>query len=300
MPPKSKHPCGACNKEVTKQTRSLACGICEYWFHFDCVEGMTDEFFESCGQAFATWGYSAFFCKCCRKATAKMNKMMKELKEEVEKLEKRIAIVEKEREQVTKRVDNVEEKAERVKAGLEGMEREVTSGMEKAKEEVTKKVQTEMKEQEERSENLVIYGLKESQEEQAGRRMEAEKEGVVEMAGKVGVELTLEEVEVKFRAGRKQEEEGARPRPLIVKIRNEEKREKIRRNARLLSRSEEWKAVFISEDLTWQQREEARKEEKRLREEADQKTEEAKNEGRRERFRVVGPRGRRRVVRVEE
>ena len=136
MPSKSvKHPCGACHK-TTVQTKALACGVCEFWFHVDCIEGMTDEFFESCGQAFSNYGYSAFFCKCCRKATAKMNKAMKELKEEVEMLEKRIANMEKEREQVTKRVEDVAEKAERVKEGLKGMEREVTSGMEKAKEEV--------------------------------------------------------------------------------------------------------------------------------------------------------------------
>ena len=299
MPPKSvKHPCGVCSK-TTVQTKALSCAICEFWFHCDCVEGMTEEFFESCGQAFATWGYSAFFCKCCRKATAKMTKTMKELKEEIDKLEKRIATMEKEREQVTKRVDDVEERAERMKAGLEGMEREVTSGMEKAKEEVKKEVHTEMKEQEERSENLVIYGLKERNEEEAASRMEAEKGKVLEMAGEVGVELTTEEVEVKFRAGKKPEE-GARPRPLIVKVKNEEKRERIRKNARLLSRTEEWKTVFISEDLTWQQREEARKQEKSLREEADRKTEEAKKEGKKGKFRIVGPRGRRRMVWVEE
>ena len=261
---------------------------------------MTDEFFESCAQAFSTYGYSAFFCKCCRKATAKMNKNIKELKEEVDRLEKRIADMEKERDQVTRRVDTVEEKAERVKAGLEGMEREVTSGMEKAKEEVKKEVKTEMKDIEERSENVVVYGLKERTEQEAGNRMEAERCLVREMAKEVGVELAPEEVEVKFRAGKKQEEEGAKPRPLIVKIKSEEKREKLRRNARLLSRSDDWKTVFISEDLTWQQREEARKQEKELREEADRKTEEAKKEGKTEKFRVVGPRGRRRVVQVED
>ena len=105
---------------------------------------------------------------------------------------------------------------------------------------------------------------------------------------------------MKFRAGKKQEEEGAKPRPLIVKIKNEEKREKIRKNARLLSRTPQWKTVFISEDLTWQQREEARKQEKSLREEADRKTEEARAEGKTGKFRVVGPRGRRRMVWVEE
>ena len=57
----------------------------------------------------------------------------------------------------------------------------------------------------------------------------------------------------------------------------------------------------MSPDLTWQQREEARQEEKRLRDEAEKKNEQAKNEGRTSgQFIVVGPRGRRRVVwRVE-
>ena len=120
------------------------------------------------------------------------------------------------------------------------------------------------------------------------------------MAKVAGVELAPNEFEIRFRAGKRREEEGARPRPLIVKIGNEEKREKLRRNARFLSRSEEWKSVFISEDLTWQQREEARKQERECWEEADRKTETAKNEGKRGRYRVVGPRGKRRVVYVEE
>ena len=260
---------------------------------------MTDEFFDSCTQAYQMWGYSAFFCKCCRKATAKMNKNIKELKEEVDRLEKRLASMEKDRDQVTKRVDNVEEKADRVRVGLEGMEREVSNGMEKAKEEVKKEVKSEMKDMEERSENIVIYGLKEQAEAEAERRMEAERLVVREMAREVGVDLLPEEMEIKFRAGRKSEEEGAKPRPLIVKVKSEEKRERLRRNARLLSRSDDWKTVFVSEDLTWKQREEARKQAREMKEEAEKKTEESKNEGKTGEWRVVGPRGRKRVVYVE-
>ena len=227
-----------------------------------------------------------------------MSKSMKELKEEVERLEQRIVAMEKERDQVTRRVSEVEVRTEKVKTDLEGMEKEVTNGMEKAKEEVKKEVRTEMKDQEERSENVVIYGLAESGDN-TERGKEAEEKKVKDMAKEVGVDLSQGEFEVRFRAGKKREEEGAKPRPLIVKISSGEKRERIRRNARLLSRSEEWKSVFISEDLTWQQREEARKQEKECREEADKKTEAAKNEGKQGKFRVVGPRGRRRVVYVE-
>ena len=260
---------------------------------------MTDEFYESCAQAYATWSYSAFFCKCCRKATAKMNRAMKELREEVDRLEERVEAMEKEREHVTRRVDNVEEKTERVKEDLKGMEKEVTTGMEKAKEEVRKEVRSEMKEIEERSENVVVYGLKEMDGNSAAVNNEAESRIIREMAKEIGVEMGVDDVEVKFRAGKKREEDE-RPRPLIVKIKDDEKRDKLRKNARLLARSDEWKKVFLSEDLTWQQREEARKQEKELREEADRRTEEAKKDGKAVKFRVVGPRGRRRVVQVED
>ena len=56
------------------------------------------------------------------------------------------------------------------------------------------------------------------------------------------------------------------------------------------------KSVFVSQDLTWAQREEARKEEKELRELAEKKTEEAKKDGKKGKYLVVGQRGRRRVV----
>ena len=103
-------------------------------------------------------------------------------------------------------------------------------------------------------------------------------------------------MEIKFRAGKKSEGEGVKPRPLIVRISDEETRERILRDFRNLARSPAFRSVFVSQDLTWAQREEARKEEKVLREMAEKKTEEAKNEGKRGRYLVVGQRGQRRVV----
>ena len=110
---------------------------------------------------------------------------------------------------------------------------------------------------------------------------------------------------MKFRAGRLREVEGeeeeSKPRPMVVRIEDDETRQRLLQNARKLAREEEWRKVFLSPDLTWQQREEARQEEKRLREEAERKTEEAKNGGREGgRYVVVGPRGRRRIVWREE
>ena len=91
-------------------------------------------------------------------------------------------------------------------------------------------------------------------------------------------------------------EEGAKPRPLIVRVTDDETRERIFRNAGLLSQEERTKKVFISQDLTWQQREEDRKAEVERKEDAARRTEQAKNKGRKGRYMVVGGRGRRRVV----
>ena len=152
---------------------------------------------------------------------------------------------------------------------------------------------------EERSENLVIYGIEESKEETTEKRNEKDGERVKEVAENIGVEIRGV-VEVKFRAGRKSEEAGARPRPMIVKIKDDETRELMLKNASRLARTEDMKRVFISPDLTWEQREEARKVERNMREEAEKKTEEAKNEGKRGSYVLMGQRGRRRIVWLPE
>ena len=117
------------------------------------------------------------------------------------------------------------------------------------------------------------------------------------LAEEIGVEIQGRMV-VKFRAGRKKEPE--KPRPIVVKVEDDETRERLLTNARRLARKEEWKRVYVAPDMTWQQREESIKDEKKKKEEAEKKTEEAKNEGRKGKFVVVGIRGRRRIVWREE
>ena len=296
---KPKHPCGACSKSVTRSTRSIHCAICEFWFHYDCVDGMTELLYTTCSEAFRLYGVSTFFCKCCLKATSKMKSMMKELRAEVDELSKRVTSLEKEKEKVTKRVVNVEEKAEKVKESIQDVEKEVASGMKTAKEEVKKEVKIEMKAQEERSANIVIYGIEESKKESVEERTAEDRIKVGEMARHVEVEVSGV-VDVKYRAGKKSEEAGAKPRPMIVRVSDDETRERLLANARKLMRVEGWQRVFISPDMTWEQREEGRKIEKELRDQAEAKTAEATNEGKKGKFIVVGPRGKRRITWKEE
>ena len=145
---------------------------------------------------------------------------------------------------------------------------------------------------------MVLYGVEESDKEEFEERKTEDREKVEEVIRAMGIEQTGE-FEVKFRAGKRSGEPEAKPRPLIIKIADEEMRERMFKEARKLARRPDMKSVFVSRDLTWAQREEARKEEKKLREEAERKTEEAKKEGKKGKFLVVGQRGKRRVVWTE-
>ena len=87
--------------------------------------------------------------------------------------------------------------------------------MREAKEEISK----EKREMEQKAANIVVYDAKESVKEE---RRKDDAGLVKEMAEAMGVEIKGD-MEVKFRAGKKSEE--GRPRPMIVKVEDEETRE---------------------------------------------------------------------------
>ena len=90
---------------------------------------------------------------------AKYNKAMKDMDERMITLSNRVMVLELEKEAMAQKIVNMELKTTKVKEDLEGMGKEVESGMEKAKEEVIKDMGKEMKEREERGQNIVVYGL---------------------------------------------------------------------------------------------------------------------------------------------
>ena len=102
---------------------------------------------------------------------------------------------------------------------------------------------------------------------------------------------------VKFRLG-KWNAENAKPRPLLIRIEDDEKRARLLGNARKLAANQRWKQVFIDRDLTWSQRDEARKHDEKMRKEAESRTKEAEDEGRAVKYITVGPRGKKRVISV--
>ena len=294
---KKKNPCGHC-KEECKSGTSIPCGFCETSFHSKCIDGMTPEFIESCDKMNKIFGGSAFLCVICRKLATKINKSCREMEAKMTELVAELKKAELERKALAAKVEKMESNSDSVNVKVTGMEKEMEAGMERAKKEFKDEMETERKEREERSENVAVYGLKESENEEAEARKEEDKKMMLELAKEIGVEVKGE-MEVKFRAGKKRED--GRPRPMIVKVADDETRQNLLTNARKLARKDEWKRVFVSPDMTWQQREEAREQERKLRMEAEKKTEEAKNSGREGgKFVVVGPKGKRRLAWREE
>ena len=281
------YPCAKCDANCTKSQHALQCNCCEQWLHKDCVEGMSEDYYDNVKKSVEVFGLSAFLCRTCRKVVVKLTKGQKDM-------EGRMKAVERENETLRARVEVLEKKM----TGYEGGLKKVETGLEKAKEDVKEEVRLDFIEKEERSNNMVIYGLKESEKTDSKERVKEDEEKVLQIMESMEMEVVKADVEVKFRAGKKRED--GKPRPLIVRFKEEEKKERALNDARKLARKDEWKRVFLAPDLTPKQREEDRRKEEERKKEAEEKTAKATEEGKQGKWIVVGQRGRRRVVWKEE
>ena len=112
---------------------------------------------------------------------------------------------------LAQKLEVMERGAVKVMERVDGVEKEVATGMEKAKEEVKKDVKTEMLQREEQSCNIVIYGLEETMEDEADKWREGKTDKVAELVGKIGVQIEGK-VAVKFQT-EKRHEVGEKLRP---------------------------------------------------------------------------------------
>ena len=87
--------------------------------------------------------------------------------------------------------------------GYEGGLKKVETGLEKAKEEVRQEVRLDIIEKEERSNNLVIYGLKESDKNEPKERVKEDEEQVKKIWTSLEMLMDRDYAEVKFKAGKK-------------------------------------------------------------------------------------------------
>ena len=89
MPPNKKKvafPCGHCGK-TTSGTQSLQCRICDFWHHSECIDGMTDRWFNSLDEMKKQSGVGMWLCEKCLITSDKLNKQLNILSQRVDKLE---------------------------------------------------------------------------------------------------------------------------------------------------------------------------------------------------------------------
>jgi hypothetical protein len=131
-----------------------------------------------------------------------------------------VLALEIERDMLMARVDAIEAKVGVCEGGM----KTVAKDLEKAKEEV----KDDLKQIEERSENVVVYGLEEMESEDRNERKEEDLKKMKELMKEIGVENNDLELKA-YRAGKRREDK--RPRPMIVTIPDAETKEKTLANA---------------------------------------------------------------------
>ena len=179
----------------------------------------------------------------------------------MKQMEGRVENLETEKKELALKVEVLEKRVGECKGEIKVVE----TGLTKAKEEVKEEMKEELKEREERSENIVVYGLVESKKKDPKERVKEDERKVKELWEQMEVEEG--ETEVKFGAG-KQKEDG-KLRPLILTVKDAEKRERLLDSGRKLARKEGWKKVFVAPNLTPRQREEEKKKENERKKEAE-------------------------------
>ena len=213
--------------------------------------------------------------------------MMRDALDKIQKLEHRLVTADLERKCLTEKINGIESQNKQVSENVMRMETEVATGMGKAKEEVKGEMRDELKAREDIKDNIAIYGIEEPKGTDIEENRKQEVEKVKKMAAAMEVPM-VGEIQIKYRAGKRG---GDKPRPLIVKIDDAGTRDAMLAQAKRLARKDEWKRVFIAPDMTWKQREDARREEEKMKEDAAKKTEEALGLGKVGKWLVVGQSG---------
>ena len=249
-----------------------------------CIDGMSDEFFAYLDKQMKD-GIFCWTCDKCTSITKKMLGQMSQLSRRVGELEENEKLNKTKWEKNDQAMENVERRLEK----METSEKKGASAS---------AVFDEFRERDNRLDNLVVHGLDEAAETIKGKdRAAADIEKAQELIDVIGVNISMEEA-VKF-SRRLGEKKDNGPRPLQLGFKKSEDKEKILDNAsKLADKNEPWKSVSIGQDLTNMQREE----EAKMREDAKKRNNEmtAEEKSKNGIFKVVGKRGKRRMIREKE
>ena len=273
-PPKKKYHCLVCNEEITGKTGSVECSFCEKWVHPKCGN-ISKAHLEILLASNTTY----WTCDPCHAVAGKIKKEIRQLQSSQDQLRKEMGA----------RMDSLKEDQDAQKVRMDSFEKQL--GLLNKEKNNNDAVYKEMRDRENRRENLVIHQIPEAPISlKGGERKEFDASRAMELFEFIGCAVRREDIKFIYRPG--ETTEPNRPRPVILSLQDEAMKKHILSNTRKLAGSK-FDKVSIIPDLTPQQRKEEddlRHEVIRLNDELDS-TESLNWE-----WVLVGPRGRRRLI----
>lgn len=286
------HPddCGHCKKRVHDNQRGLLCELCDWWYHIGCQKVGVEEYNLHKEKKIK----SKWFCLKCNTSFKTLKKVNRDMKDENVAL--KIAYKDKEEENLTLKRTSTEIEQENIT--LRENNKQLTDQVKKLeakienlriqlKKEILEEVFEELEERNEKERkknNLLIFGIEEADYASRQEKVEGELNICVQVFEEIQSEVRNEDIVETFRIGKRRnvgEIEGRgeerqtqarkKPRPILVKLRDERTKWNIIKRAKTIrqSRIDTLKNVWIVPDLTMRERERDRELRQELQEKRD-------------------------------
>ena len=260
--------CLKCFLECEEYHKALQYYLCEKWFHNECV-GIADKAYHAINKL---ENNIQWVCLSCEKEKDNLKIENLSLKKNIAELKNDNKILNNACKEVKKNLDNlkIDIKNDVLKEIREEInlhrnaEQNTGRSNDNAlnlREEIVKAIKEE-EERKERKCNLVIYNLEESKK-QSGKDRDLEDLEKIKDVFKNNMKVENFQIVKSFRMGRKVNSdsvEGARSRPILIKLSDEAEKWNLLKNAKELRDAEGWKRkIGISLDLCKEDREKDKK-----------------------------------------
>ena len=234
--------------------------MCGLWHHIKC-EGVSEKTYKVIGEG-EIQGLR-WFCRKCdqyaanimvniKKLTSRLTALEEKTEGRVARVEERVARVEENEKEQSNRMKGTIERIEGIEVGMRDEPREITD--EDVKREISITTSSFLKEKEEketRKMNIIINNVSESEGETAKERKGKDKQKCLEQFEKI-IEISDTDIESIVRLGAAT---GDRPRPIKIKMKCENMRNELIRNARQINEGVEAKErIYINKDETREER----------------------------------------------
>ena len=285
---KKEYPCIRCDEHVKANDHAVKCALCDLWVHKSC-EKMNDETFSVLDLQNTETGQCFWSCKSCCSYALKFDKRMRDVEKRVQVLEHKFP--------------NLEVDVETAKGDIESLKTTTSKLATNAAEnqavpdELATSIFEEIRERESRQCNIIIHNLPEPEREGADnkQRIQIDKDKVQELCDVMDAAVNIDNSARFAKRLGPLDEDSTSPRPLLVGFKTKDNRDAVLDKSSLLAEKDDpWCNVNVVMDLTKTQR----KEEKNLRDEATQRNAELSEDAENWKWKVVGRRGERKVVKV--